>query len=71
MLVIYVGSILTTLMAIGAAFEASGVSGRPLFVIAIAAWLWLTLLFVNFAEALSDVHGNAMALRIQTMRRHV
>jgi K+-transporting ATPase ATPase B chain len=71
MLVIYVGSILTTLMAIGAAFEASGVSGRPLFVIAIAAGLWLTLLFVNFAEALSDVHGNAMALRIQTMRRHV
>src|ERR1039457_6116429 len=71
MLVVYVGSILTTLMAIGAELGASGASGRPLFVIAIAAWLWLTLLFVNFAEAVSDVHGHAMALRIQAMRRHV
>jgi K+-transporting ATPase ATPase B chain len=71
MLVIYVGSIVTTLMAIGAAFEASGVSGQSLFVIAIAVWLWLTLLFVNFAEAVSDVHGHAMTLRIQAVRRHV
>jgi K+-transporting ATPase ATPase B chain len=71
MLVVYVGSILTTLMAIGAEIGASGASSRPLFVIAIAAWLWLTLLLVNFAEAVSEVHGHAMALRIQAMRRHV
>jgi len=71
MLLLYVGSILTTLIAIGMELAANDASGRPPFVFAISAGLWLTLWSLNFAEAVSKAHGNAMALGIQAGRRHI
>lgn len=40
---------------------AGGGHERPGFVLAIALWLWFTLLFANFAEALAEGRGRAQA----------
>jgi K+-transporting ATPase ATPase B chain len=36
-------------------------SGRPGFDLAISAWLWFTVLFANFAEAVAEGRGKAQA----------
>src|SRR4029453_6129669 len=63
MFVVEVGSVLTTL---GAAPHC--ISGRPGigFEIQITFWLWLTVLFANFAEAMAEGRGKAQA---DTLRR--
>jgi K+-transporting ATPase ATPase B chain len=71
MFVVYVGSILTTVIGIAAATGAASGAGRPGFVLAIAAWLWLTVLFANFAEAVAEGRGKAQAATLRSMRRHV
>ena len=35
--------------------------GQTLFVIQIAIWLWFTVLFANFAEAVAEGRGKAQA----------
>ena len=64
MFCVYVGSILTTLIAI----QAMSGSGREpwLFVAGVALWLWFTVLFANFAEAIAEGQGRAQA---EAMRR--
>jgi K+-transporting ATPase ATPase B chain len=71
MFVVYVGSILTTVIGIAAATGAASGAGRPGFVLAIAAWLWLTVLFANFAEAVAEGRGKAQAATLRSMRRDV
>ncbi|HTU64818.1 MAG TPA: potassium-transporting ATPase subunit KdpB [Steroidobacteraceae bacterium] len=71
MFVVYVGSLLTTAIGIAAASGAAGDAGRPAFVFAISAWLWLTVLFANFAEAVAEGRGKAQAATLRSMRRHV
>jgi K+-transporting ATPase ATPase B chain len=71
MFVVFVGSILTTLIGIAAASGAMTGAGRPGFVLAISAWLWLTVLFANFAEAVAEGRGKAQAEALRSMRRHV
>ena len=44
---------------------------QPGFVLAIAVWLWLTVLFANFAEAVAEGRGKAQAATLRSMRRHV
>jgi K+-transporting ATPase ATPase B chain len=49
---------------------------RPGFVLAIAVWLWFTVLFANFAEAMAEGRGKAQAealraARERTMARRV
>ena len=39
--------------------------------LAVAAWLWLTVLFANFAEAVAEGRGKAQAATLRSMRRHV
>ena len=46
-------------------------SASPGFVFAIAAWLWLTVLFANFAEALAEGRGKAQAASLRSTRRDV
>src|ERR671924_849463 len=41
-------------------------TGSPAFVGQIAAWLWFTVLFANFAEAMAEGRGKAQA---DTLRR--
>ena len=71
MFVVYVGSILTTIIGLAAAFGAASDAGRPGFVLHVSAWLWLTVLFANFAEAVAEGRGKAQAATLRAMRKHV
>jgi potassium-transporting ATPase ATP-binding subunit len=59
MFVVEVGSALTTLLFVAALFGIGDSS--PGFVLAISLWLWFTVLFANFAEALAEGRGRAQA----------
>jgi potassium-transporting ATPase ATP-binding subunit len=71
MFVVYVGSFVTTALAVAAGAGALRNAGSPGFICAIAAWLWLTVLFANFAEAVAEGRGKAQAATLRSMRRHV
>ncbi len=45
--------------------------GRPGFILAIALWLWFTLIFANFAEAMAEGRGKAQADSLRRSRRDV
>jgi K+-transporting ATPase ATPase B chain len=67
MFVVYVGSILTTILwlqALGAHGEAS--SG---FILGVAVWLWFTVLFANFAEALAEGRSKAQAASLRSLKK--
>ena len=63
MFVVEVGSVLTTLALIRDAATGHGSLG---FELQITVWLWLTVLFGNFAEAMAEGRGKAQA---DTLRR--
>ncbi len=71
MFVVYIGSILTTALGFGEMAGALSNAGDPGFVFAVAAWLWLTVLFANFAESVAEGRGKAQAATLRSMRRHV
>ncbi|HMA05325.1 MAG TPA: potassium-transporting ATPase subunit KdpB [Methanomicrobiales archaeon] len=67
MLVVEMGSLLTTLLWVQALL---GHGEAPAgFIGAIAAWLWFTVLFANFAEALAEGRGKAQAEALRRMRQ--
>jgi K+-transporting ATPase ATPase B chain len=53
MFVVFIGSIFTTIIGIGARSGDPG-EGSTGFVLHVCAWLWLTVLFANFAEAVAE-----------------
>src|ERR1700733_1118707 len=67
MFVVYVGSILTTILF----FQAlRGQGEAPAgFILAIAAWLWFTVLFANFAEALAEGRSRAQAASLRGLKQ--
>ena len=62
MFVVWVGAAVATLLA------ATGAEGARGFAIAISAWLWLTVWFANFAEALAEGRGRAHADALRASR---
>ena len=67
MLIVEIGSVLTTLLWIQAL---AGHGEAPAgFIGAVAAWLWFTVLFANFAEALAEGRGKAQAEALRRMRQ--
>jgi K+-transporting ATPase ATPase B chain len=64
---VYVGSILTTIVGIVSAFGATDGARRAEFVLGIAAWLWLSILVANFAEAFALEWAKARAARLRSM----
>ncbi|MGA7816619.1 potassium-transporting ATPase subunit KdpB, partial [Caballeronia sp.] len=69
MFCVYVGSILTTILW-GAAL--AGQAEAPAgFILAIALWLWFTVLFANFAEALAEGRSKAQAASLRSAKRDV
>ncbi|WP_031407289.1 potassium-transporting ATPase subunit KdpB [Thiomonas sp. FB-Cd] len=69
MFVVYVGSLLTTglwLQALRGHGEAP--SG---FILAVTVWLWFTVLFANFAEALAEGRSKAQAASLRGTRSAV
>jgi potassium-transporting ATPase ATP-binding subunit len=69
MFTVWVGSALTTLLW-GQALLGHG-EARPGFILAIALWLWFTLLFANFAEAMAEGRGKAQADSLRRSRRDI
>lgn len=52
MFIVWIGSLLTTCISI--AMASGAMPGNALFSAAISGWLWITVLFANFAEALAE-----------------
>src|SRR5450830_561061 len=67
MFVVYVGSILTTALAIQA-FTSKGEASAG-FILAVALWLWFTVLFANFAEALAEGRSKAQAASLRSLKK--
>jgi len=62
-----VGAVLTTL-GIGFALSRHEPAG---FVVQISIWLWFTVLFANFAEAMAEGRGKAQAETLRKSRRSI
>jgi potassium-transporting ATPase ATP-binding subunit len=58
MFVVEVGSAFTTLLALHGLATAQGDAPTG-FTAAVAVWLWFTVLFANFAEAMAEGRGSA------------
>ena len=71
--VVYVGSLLTTVLWLqsvwigdgGHAAESSG------FILAVTLWLWFTVLFANFAEAIAEGRSKAQARALRGSKKTV
>src|SRR5215510_8744773 len=61
MFVVEVGSVLTTLQLIRGMFSPIPGVTNTLFELQITLWLWFTVLFANFAEAMAEGRGKAQA----------
>src|SRR6202140_2261924 len=69
MFVVYVGSILTTLLFVQAL---RGRGEAPAgFILAVTLWLWFTVLFANFAEALAEGRSKAQAASLRGLKQFV
>jgi K+-transporting ATPase ATPase B chain len=69
MFVVYIGSLLTTLLFVQAS---RGQGEAPAgFIFAVAAWLWFTVLFANFAEALAEGRSKAQAASLRGLKKSV
>ena len=69
MFVVYVGSILTTLLWLQALV---GKGEAPAgFIFHVSVWLWFTVLFANFAEAMAEGRGKAQAASLRRARRDI
>jgi potassium-transporting ATPase ATP-binding subunit len=69
MFCVYIGSILTTVLWLAAL---SGQAEAPAgFILAVSLWLWFTVLFANFAEALAEGRSKAQAASLRSAKRDV
>jgi K+-transporting ATPase ATPase B chain len=67
MFVVWVGSVITTIIFLTDLFTHVGGWERA-FVGQIALWLWFTVLFANFAEAIAEGRGKAQADELRKTR---
>ncbi len=70
LLVVAVGSAFTTALFAHAALTGAG-EAPPGFILAVALWLWFTVLFSNFAEALAEGRGKAQAAALRRARTDI
>ncbi len=69
MFVVEAGSVLTTVLFFRSLFGPSEES--PGFILAVSIWLWFTVLFGNFAEAMAEGRGKAQARALRRSHRDV
>jgi potassium-transporting ATPase ATP-binding subunit len=62
MFIVEVGSLLTTIIWMQELVDGSG---HPMFTGQVAFWLWFTVLFANFAEAMAEGRGKAQAATLR------
>ncbi len=70
MFVVEIGSAFTTVLFLHALVTGAG-DASPGFIGAISLWLWFTVLFANFAEAMAEGRGKAQADSLRRARRDV
>ena len=68
MFIVWMGTVLSTVVAIAGALGGRAPSG---FSVQVIVWLWFTLLFANFAESVAEVQGKARADSLRKMRTAV
>jgi K+-transporting ATPase ATPase B chain len=69
MFVVYAGSILTSILFLRAL---AGPGDAPAgFIFSISAWLWFTVLFANFAEALAEGRSKAQAASLRGLKQSI
>ena len=69
MFVVEVGSLFTTVLWVQSLLGEG--EARPGFILAIAVWLWFTVLFANFAEAMAEGRGKAQADTLRQSRQDI
>ena len=69
MFVVYIGSMLTTLLWV-LALNGEGKDPAP-FILVISLWLWGTVLFANFAEAVAEGRSKAQAAFLRSAKRDI
>ena len=69
MFVVYLGSLLTTALWVRA-LDGQG-EAPAWFVFSVAVWLWFTVLFANFAEALAEGRSKAQAASLKGLKQAV
>src|SRR5262245_38858115 len=69
MFVVLIGSVLTSVLWLEALL---GKGEAPAwFIFWVSAWLWFTVLFANFAEAMAEGRGKAQADSLKKARRDI
>jgi potassium-transporting ATPase ATP-binding subunit len=69
MFVVAVGSALTTLILLRDLIVPTPQSQPLWFTASVSLWLWFTMLFANFAEAVAEGRGKAQAANLRRMRK--
>jgi K+-transporting ATPase ATPase B chain len=67
MFTVFLGSIFTTILAVQAIGRTTGESA--IFIGGVSLWLWFTVLFANFAEAMAEGRGKAQADSLRRSRK--
>jgi K+-transporting ATPase ATPase B chain len=70
MFVVFVGSILTSILFVDSLISTQP-DASPGFILGISFWLWFTVLFANFAEAIAEGRGKAQAASLRKSRQDV
>jgi len=69
MFVVEIGAVLTLLFVVQASLGMSSSQVPLSYFVALDFWLWLTVLFANFATALAEARGRAQAESLRRARR--
>ena len=69
MFVVYVGSLLTTLILLSSIWKSG--SEHWGYIFGITIWLWITVLFANFAEAVAEGRSKAQATFLRGAKKDV
>ena len=71
MFVVEIGALITTVTWLKQVFGGNALGGNDpaWYTVTISAWLWLTVVFANMAEAFAEGRGRAQADTLRAMRR--
>ena len=68
MFVVYAGSILTSILCVRAWLHPTPGGESAGFILAVTVWLWFTVLFANFAEALAEGRSKQQAAALRGLK---